>query len=453
MSTRTRNRLGIALGLAFGAFTGSGMVSPSEASSFQTLYKFCTGGGSCSDGSAPQSPVLKQGHFLYGTTTTGGAHGAGVVYRFNVNTSVETVLYSFCTTTGCPNTPRGNLIIDSSGNLYGTATAGGANSGGAVWELVKPATGSTWTFSDLYDFCATTSGATCTDGNNPRDGLTYAGAASGTDYDGTSLLFGTTATGGSSNDGTVFAMKLTSGTWAEKVIQSFAGSTADGNAPQSHPWMDGSNNLWGTTLLGGSKNKGIAYELTPGANLWTSPWTETIQFNFCWQGLTYCPEGSEPNGPLVLDASGDLFGTTQFGGNNSGTGWGMVFELTAGSSCTEGGVATFLCETDLYNFCNLTNCTDGARPEAGLVLDSSGNPWGTTSLGGTGAGGFPGGGTLFEYNGTVTVDHDFCSLTNCPDGTLPDTALIVDAGGNFYGTAPSGGDATAQAGTIFEYTP
>jgi uncharacterized repeat protein (TIGR03803 family) len=449
MSTRTRNRLGIALGLAFGVVVGTASVSPANAYTQSVIHPFCPG-GSCTDGSAPQGPVLKKGARFYGTATTGGAHNGGGVWRYNSNNSNYTVLYSFCTTSGCPNTPSSDVIIDTSGNLYGTALNGGANGGGAVWELVKPATGSAYTFVDLYDFCATTSGSICTDGKAPH-GLTYEGAAAGSDYNGSDLLYGTTSSGGSADDGTVFAMQLSGGTWSEKVIHSFTGTTSDGKSP-TEPWVDASNNIWGTTGSGGSQNKGAAYELTPGANPWTSAWTETIVFNFCWQGLGHCPEGSGPSA-LMLDGSGNIFGTTLLGGTSgSAPGNGMAYKLTAGSSCTEGGVATFLCETDLHNFCSAgPNCTDGDFPDSQLVMDSSGTLYGVTLLGG-GSGIMLGEGVAFSLSGvTETVIHSFCTVA-CTDGDEPGSALIIDSSGTLYGTTESGGDATSNAGVFYQIT-
>ncbi|HEX4861644.1 MAG TPA: choice-of-anchor tandem repeat GloVer-containing protein, partial [Rhizomicrobium sp.] len=364
--------------------------------------------------------------------------------------------YSFCATAGCANTPLGALIIDSSGNLYGTLSVGGANgSGGEVYELVKPAMGNNYTFVDIYDFCTTTSGSVCTDGNQSRAGLTYAGQSAGNDYNGTALLFGNTLTGGSSNLGTVFALQLSGGTWSQKVIHSFAGPTSDGSNPSSSMWMDASNNLWGTTVRGGSADKGSAFELTPGANQWTNAWTETLLYNFCWTNVAKCPDGNAPGG-IVLDGSGNIFGAAEFGGNGPATaGNGVVFELTNGS-CTEGGVATFWCNTVEHNFCSVTNCTDGELPDqtASLVMDGSGNLFGATMLGGTGAGGFPGGGIAYELNGvTFTKLYDFCTAASCGDGENPKGSVIIDASDDVYGVTGTGGDATNQAGVVYELTP
>jgi uncharacterized repeat protein (TIGR03803 family) len=443
-----RNRIWIALGLALGCLGAS--ASPGTALTYSKLYTFCTG-ATCTDGQSPSSPLLKSGNKLYGTTSSGGSHNGGVLFQYNTNTGNYKVLWNFCTTSGCPNAPGGNLIKDTSGNLYGTTAAGGANGGGAVYELIKPASGA-WTFSTLYSFCATMSGSTCTDGKGPH-GLSYAGAAGGSDYDGSSLLFGFTSSGGStSNKGAVYALQLSGGTWSEKVLHGFAGGTSDGAGPVGSPWIDGSNNIFGTTSSGGSQGKGTAFELTPGMNLWTDPWTETILYNFCWQGIAKCTDGNTPNG-IILDGSGNIWGTTFMGGNGSGTfGNGLLYMLDAGSSCTEGGTATFWCETPLWAFCNVSTCPDGYLPNSTVAMDGSGNVYGTTLLGGTGAGGFPGAGTTFEYTGgVVNTIHDFCHFGNCPDGQSP-IDVTLDAAGDVFGATSSGGDATSQAGVLYELT-
>ncbi|MBV9694864.1 MAG: hypothetical protein JO261_14290 [Alphaproteobacteria bacterium] len=441
-----------AAALAFGA-----ALSPAGASTHTVLHTFCTSSG-CPDGSSPGSPLLKNAAKYYGTTTGGGAHGGGVIYRYDTNNSTYTDLYDFCVTGSCPNTPMGNLIRDSNGNLYGTAQFGGANSGGAVWELVKNGNG-TWTFQTLYSFCATTSGSICTDGNKPQAGLTYAGQSGGSNYDGTSLLFGTTAGGGSTDNGAVFALQLSGGTWSEKVIHSFAGQSSDGRFPNSTMWMDSSNNLWGTTKLGGEDNKGIAFELVPGADLWNNAWTETVLYNFCYTNVTKCPDGEDPAG-IVLDGSGNIYGETRFGGNGQGTtGEGVVFKLNNGN-CSENGTSGFWCNTVLYNFCPNSGCQDGEFPTIGetILRDGSGNIYGTTLLGGTG-GSSPYNGAIYKLTsgGSESVLYSFCQTggTNCTDGALTanGSGLAMDGSGNIFGTNPSGGDATNQAGVVYEWTP
>jgi uncharacterized repeat protein (TIGR03803 family) len=410
-----------------------------DAGIYTAVYSFCSV-AACADGSGANGPLLRNGTNYYGTTTAGGANGAGVVFRFDTSTSTYTVLYDFCSSMSCGDgsTPMGNLIVDTSGDLYGTTNAGGANNAGVAYELVK--SGGTYTFSKIYDFCGS---ASCADGSAPQAGLTYSGQISGTKYNGTGVLFGTTTTGGASNDGTVYALKPNG---SEKVILSFAGGSSDGAAPDSSLVMDGSNNLWGTTQAGGSGGRGVVFELTPTGNLFNAPWTETIIFNFCVTGIP-CTDGAVGEG-IVLDGSGNIFGATQFGGPSGGallTTGGIFYELTPGSC------ATGWCETVDKSFCNGISCLGigGQRPPVGsaIVADGSGDYFGVTKqTGGNGDG------TIFEYNGSVAFDvYDFCHLASCADGGTPLSGMIFDGSGNLWGTTSAGG--AHSAGTIYEFTP
>ena len=149
-------------------------------------------------------------------------------------------------------------------------------------------------------------------------------------------------------------------------------------------------------------------------------------------------DGANPRGGLVFDSSGNLYGTTTYGGGTNQNrlcanyGCGVVFELSPNSG---GGWS----ETILYSFCSATGCTDGAQPEAGLIFDAAGNLYGTAG------GGANAGGVVFELSPnsgggwTESVLYNFCSLTNCADGQLPSGAVTFDLAGNLYGTT-GGGD-------------
>src|SRR5580704_5070403 len=170
-------------------------------------------------------------------------------------------------------------------------------------------------------------------------------------------------------------------------------------------------------------------------------------------------DGIGPQGALISDSSGNLYGTTAFGGGASGgTAGGTVFELSPQSNGTWN-------ETILYDFCSQTNCTDGYEPQAGLLMDSAGNLYGTTyySYCTTGAGECAG--TVFELSPpsppggpwTHTVLYTFCSEVNypvCLDGDQPHSQLVFDASGNLYGTTVKGGTGhdvgSSGGGTVFE---
>ena len=164
------------------------------------------------------------------------------------------------------------------------------------------------------------------------------------------------------------------------------------------------------------------------------------------------PDGFGPVGNLVLDAAGNIYGTTTGGGSGKGPSCdpscGVVFEL----SHVGGGVT----ETILYNFCSLTNCADGARPLSGVILDSAGNLYGTTEIGGlqNNCVAEPGCGVVFELSPnsdgtwTETILHSFTGADD--DGENPECGLIFDAGGNLYGATPYAG---TTGGLVFELSP
>jgi hypothetical protein len=204
--------------------------------------------------------------------------------------------------------------------------------------------------------------------------------------DGSSILYGTTSEGGNdmftmlSGRGVVYALTppVTTGLWQEKVIRSFCAACGDGCStcsdgiqPAYDFVVDASANIWGTTANGGSNAKGTAWELTPGADPWSDPWTETILYNSCWANGAKCPDGWVPNG-VTMDASGHLFGTTFEGGNGFPAFGGNVFNYDTGTS-------TY---STVYNFCPTAGCSDGGEPETGIILDNSGDYRGVTLTGG-----------------------------------------------------------------------
>ncbi len=142
-----------------------------------------------------------------------------------------------------------------------------------------------------------------------------------------------------------------------------------------------------------------------------------------------------------MDGSGNLFGTTQSGGAvepSCAQGCGVAFKLVP-----DGAFST---ETVVYDFCSLTNCTDGVGVAAPLIMDSSSNLFGTTSSGGANNQG-----TVFKLDGTEQVLYSFCAQTNCTDGRTPQAGLIMDAKGDLFGTASGGG--ANNGGTVFELVP
>jgi uncharacterized repeat protein (TIGR03803 family) len=414
-----------------------------DAASLMTLWNFCSEGAPCKNGYGPQAAVVmdKAGN-LYGTTNEGGAYGAGEVYELSPSgtTWAFTVLHSFCQPPLQNNicvdgaAPFDRLIIDTSGNLYGTTYESGQHGGGTVFELSPNATSTKWTLTPLYEF-----GSQAGDGIKPRAGLIMDAGH----------LYGTTVGGGKYGQGTVFKLTPPSGSqtgWAEKVLYSFGtnGGANDGNGPYAGLISDvnGSGKLYGTTVVGGLYGYGTVFALTPPSGTETA-WTESILWDFC--AKTKCADGSEPYASLLMDAARNLYGTTYAGG----AGYGLVFELSPNAGKTPWK------QTVLYTFCSKAVCRDGGGPMAEAIADGAGNLYGTTIDGGEKLSG-----AIFKLTPpaagktvwTETLPWSFCTDaqgTACLDGQAPYSGLIMDKSGNLYGTTDAGGK--YSAGTVFEY--
>lgn len=336
----------------------------------------------------------------------------------------------------------GTPVLDSSGNLYGTAFLGGKHGGGTVFELSPTKTGK-WSIQVLHDF------AKPYQFNSPKDGDQPSGALI---FDASGNLYGTTFRGGKYANGTTgggIAYRLSprkDGTWRETVLHYF-GSSTDAAEPNGGVIMDANGNFYGATELGGSYSGncttigcGSVFELSPDGK---GGWTETILYAFL--GGT---DGRIPYGGVVADASGNLYGTTQYGGAN---GDGIVFELSPGQN----GQWT---ESILYSFCAQKNCADGAFPFDTPTLDAAGNIYGTTDAGGTANDCAFGSscGAVFELsrtNGgwTVTVLHSF----DISEGEGPAASVVFDTAGNLYGTTYFGASTTCNmgCGSVYELSP
>jgi uncharacterized repeat protein (TIGR03803 family) len=373
--------------------------------------------------------------------------------------------YRFCEASNCTDgaTPYySRLIKDGAGNLYGTTGAGGANDSGTVFKLTPNADKTQWTETVLYSFCAQNEGGlSCTDGMNPYWGLTMDGAGN---------LYGTTTHGGAhasvNGDGTVF--KLTPNAdktqWTHTVLYNF-GPGEDGSFPNSGLTMDAAGNLYGGTFRGGRSGgvfgltSGTVFALTPNAD--KTEWTHTVLYSFCAlnEGEELCIDGAVPNGNLIMDTAGNLYGTTIEGGAHmtpSGYlgGSGTVFKLTPNADKTQ------WTETVLYSFCAQPNCADGYIVLGGLIMDAPGSLYGTTSQGGS-----TGGGTVFALTPnaaktvwTETVLYSFCAQSGCADGYDLAAGLIMDAAANLYGATVAGGPGqhgtyVYLGGTVFKLAP
>jgi uncharacterized repeat protein (TIGR03803 family) len=342
--------------------------------------------------------------------------------------------------------PVGSVIFDESGNLYGATSLGGKlgfcvnyDGCGTVFKLTRGTNGK-WQHTVLYKFKG------IPDGDFPRAGVILDQGN----------LYGTTQFGGNiscnfSSDlqgcGTVFELApANDGHWKHTVIDRFG--VGDGGGPPSGLIADAHGNFYGTMAQQFNGGCGMVYELSPSAD---SRWKERILYQFgCGNG-----DGTEPGASLIFDSTGNLYGTTIYGGAHDA---GTVFKLTSGS----GGVWT---ESLLYSF---TGNADGASPAAALVLNSAGNLYGTTEYGGSGGcwdqNGYPiGCGVVFELMPTAqgwkeAVLHSFAAGPN--DGAFPAGALVLDQAGNLYGTTTVGGNGAAcyydnnpGCGTFFRLSP
>jgi uncharacterized repeat protein (TIGR03803 family) len=393
------------------------------------LYSFPSPGTNGTFSSAPLT--LDRAGDLYGTSSQGGGSnkscgngGCGVVFelvRGTGGTWSEKVLHTFTGRTdgGVPVSP---LIFDALGNLYGTTEYAGNTNGckdagynqygcGVVFELSPNGTG--WKITVLYTF----SGGT--DGGKPVGGLARDAAGN---------LYGTTSTGGDLTCagigcGVVFKLSQSGTTWTETVLHTFENDSVDGGVPYSTPVLDPAGNLYGTTVSGGSIGCGTVFELSA-----SNSWAETILHSF-----TCGTDGWNPTGPILLDSSGNVFGSTVLGGNSTfcvGTGCGVVYELSQSSGTWN--------ETILTNPGNW----DGYQP-VGLAADHAGNLYYVGSSGGKsstcpvqqGCGAVT---KLTPATGgtwTATVVHRFAGA---PDGQEPQATVTLDAAGNLFGTAPGG---------------
>lgn len=360
------------------------------------------------DGSSPLSTLVADSSGnLYGTTTEGGAGGGGTIFEIAHGSTSVTTLASFSGVSGV-NVPTGNypyagLIIDSSGDLFGTASSGGADNDGAVFELAHAAR----TITTLASFNGT-------DGAGPTAPLLL---------DSSGNLYGTASAGGAHGDGTVF--EIAHGSRTITALGTF--NSFNGSNPVAGLSIDSSGNLFGTTSLGGvapgpyPDGNGTVFEIARGS--------KSITTLAIFDGT----DGQYPDGGVVLDSSGNLFGTTYNGGHDNGSD-GTVFELAHGSSTI----------TTLVSF----NGANGNLPDAALVLDSSGNLFGTTDFGPGSFG--KGDGTVFEIpRGTSSVNT--LAAFNGTNGSSPQSALLIDSRGDLFGTSFRGG--SDGIGTVFELKP
>jgi uncharacterized repeat protein (TIGR03803 family) len=342
---------------------------------------------------------------LYGTTQGGGAMGGGTVFELIPGSNgswTEQVLHNF-TYQSDGGGIYGGVAFDAKGNLYGTTAFGGLGNG-VVFQLV-PGSNGVWTENTVYSF-----------GGSSDGGTPFAGVV----VDGAGNLYGTTNGGGAYGFGVIFQLiPGSNGIWTEKVLHSFADENDGISGFESSLTLDVAGNLYGVAS-GGPHDYGLVFELVHSAN---GSWTEKTLHAFTG-GL----DGSGPNGGVIFDTAGNLYGVSQY----------AVYELLPGSGAWTLKV--------LYTF---KGGADGAIPDAPLTFDQNGNLYGTTSTGGKHRG------TVFKLTPSASgawterVLHSFSP--GGADGIFPNVeGLVVDAFGNIFGTTVNGG--ASSEGVIYEIT-
>ncbi len=390
--------------LVLASVLGIAVAAPrAQAQTFAVIYNF-TGG---SDGANPLAgfAIDRVGN-LYGTASAGGSSADGVVFKLSTS-GQETVLHEF--TGGIDGaTPEGSLVLDKSGNLYGTTHAGGVSNAGTVFLVTR-----TGKEKVLYSF---TGGA---DGAAPIAGLTMDTAGN---------LYGTTTAGGSSGNGAVFKLAVPTvagGPWKESLLYSF-GTGTDGAIPVSGVTLDESGDLYGTTSAGGTYGYGTVFQLKRSK----SGWTENILHDFALGS-----DGGVPYAGLVLGGKGIFYGAATEGGGGGTNGGGTVFALTEGS-----GGWTFT----VINALSGWNISGTFRD----VLLESGKIYATTHCDGDYSAG-----TVYELTqsgGTWTYTSLYV-FTGGTDGLYSFSNLVSDRAGNLYGTTNEGG--ADGYGVAFKVTP
>jgi len=304
--------------------------------------------------------------------------------------------------------PDSGLTVDRAGNFYGTANRGGASDLGVVFRLSHA--GSGWVLTTLYSFKNDD-----LDGANPSSGVVFGPDGS---------LYGTTYFGGQYRQGTVYRLQPSPTachsvicSWEETVIHSF-GAGDDGAYPgYGNLLFDQAGNLYGTTQEGGFGEGGVIFELTPS----NGGWTESVLWSFLQES------GFDPVSGLIFDSSGNLYGTTELGDG----GPGVVYQLSPSGSGWNYNVLAPI------RFTEAITC-------GGVVMDGQGNFFGTSGCGAAAGGIFevsPSGGGW-----TFNVLHSFSG-----DVTGPFDTPTLDAAGNVYGT--SNGTGLFDIGEVFKLTP
>lgn len=368
---------------------------PPASGVLTTLYNFAWG----ADGAHSWAGLVADANGnVYGTTFEGGPDNRGIVFRVDPS-GKYTVLHAFSATDGDGAEPwEADLVLSPAGVLYGVTFGGGSFDQGVVFSM--SVSGSD--FKVLHNFAGGSS-----DGAYPKGGMVLDLAGN---------LYGATSRGGVYDIGTVFTLSTSGQDFT--VLHSF--SDADGMQPSGGLIMDAAGTLYGTTTYDGPNGGGTLFRLSKAGTDFR------VLHGFVG------PDGANPDGPLVLDSAGVLYGATRFGAGGAG----VVFRM--GISGEDYRVLHYFASS-----------TDGQSPHGGMILDAAANLYGTTA-----AGGPLGSGTIFRIS-TLSIDslhnlsvlHSFAGGNT--EGSHPQAGLIRDNAGNFCGTSYDGG--VSGSGTVFKF--
>jgi uncharacterized repeat protein (TIGR03803 family) len=433
------------LGLTL-ASIGARVEATTTQPTYTILHKFS---GEGSDGAEPGGLIFDHAGNLYGTTFGGGEHGLGTLYRIARDGTYE-VLHSFAGGARDGGEPYGSLIVGNDGTVFGVTRSGGRSDSGTIFRITRNGT-----YRLLHSFedadgthpfeyliigkSGKLYGTTSVGGEHGR-GTSYRLEPDGTGFevlhsftdtpggqlvtDGAGNLYGTTPGGGDWNFGSVFRLAADGNSF--KVLHSFAGQ-GNGSSPRAQLVLDKDGQLYGTADGGITPCVIAYYSEERGCGIVFKLGSDQRSFSVVHIFSGSGEDGANPNGVLILDTSGNIYGVASgflcgFGGN-----CGSLFKFSA-----EGIFAVLR--------------SNGLATNSDLLVDPAGDVYATTwYLGKTACmytNRYPGCGTVFKatHDGVTSVLYQFCTELDCVDGLRPGRGLIADAEGNLYGTTPSGGE-------------
>jgi len=389
------------------------------AKDFVSLHSFASfgAGGDNKDGGVPEAPLTAgTDGYLYGTTSTGGDFGDGIIFKMSRTSGATKTLHSFQGTDNGFYQYSG-LALGPDGNFYGVTIYGGANGNGSIYQITPKGV-----YNTIYSFSPLSNGEN-SDGAQPWAGLVY-DAATGLFY-GTTGMGGTTSNGG---NGTIFSVNAAG---ALTPMYSFSNAVTanspggDGNTPQAVLAIGPDGALYGTTYGGGNYDAGTAFRITTGKSF------KTIHV------FTQGAVGTDGGGPNGFTPGADqlLYGTAENGGANN---FGCVFTMSTTGSCNT-----------LYSF---KESSDGAFPRGGVIFGPDGRLYGTTSNSGAGSNAA---GTVYSLSpqgGAPTTIYTFGNVW--AEGAYPVPTLVNGRAGKdhvaIYGATTNGGK--HGSGTLFGIT-